>query len=486
MTALQGAGTPPPVRTGPAAEWRAVAAAALVAAAAAAAIPVPLPVGLGLAAVGGLLRRGALVVLAVALVVSGRADRAWSAQAVPPPDEWEGLVTLGGDPRPIGPGVVVEVIAGGRRYEAMAYGGAAGPLRRMLAGERIELRATVAPLPPDRPDLARRHLAGRMAVEGSGLRLPAAPVHRIANGLRRTLAGGLDHLPDDRRALVTGVVFGDDREQADADRDAFRAAGLSHLLAVSGQNVAFVLALAAPLLRRGTHRFRLPLTLVVLAGFGLVTRFEPSVLRATTMAGVAAVAAAGGRTAGGIRILASAVVAVLLVDPLLVGSVGFQLSVLASGGILVLAGPLAGALPGPGWFREAAAVTVAAQLAVAPRLVAFDPVPVVSLPANLLAVPAAGPMMTWGLTGGFAAGVLGGLPARLLHLPTDLLARWLQAVAHTSAAVPLGGLTVVHVAVLWAAAAVLLRRPGPGVRRATIGAVVLIVLHAALFGPVPR
>ena len=239
MTALQGAGTAPPVRPGPAAEWRAVAAAALVAAAAAAALPVPLPVGLGLAAVGGLLRRGVLVVLAVALVVSGRADRAWSAQAVPPPDEWEGLATLGADPRPIGPGVVVEVIAGGRRYEAMAYGGAAGPLRRMLAGERIELRSTVAPLPSDRPDLARRHLAGRMSVEGSGLRLPPAPVHRIANGLRRTLAGGLDHLPDDRRALVTGVVFGDDREQTDADRDAFRAAGLSHLLAVSGVNVRY-------------------------------------------------------------------------------------------------------------------------------------------------------------------------------------------------------------------------------------------------------
>lgn len=250
--------------------------------------------------------------------------------------------------------------------------------------------------------------------------------------------------------------------------------------------MAFVLALAAPLLRRGTHRLRLPLTLVVLAGFGLVTRFEPSVLRATTMAGVAAVAAAGGRTAGGIRVLALAVVTVLLIDPLLVGSAGFQLSVLASGGILVLAGPLAAALPGPGWFREAAAVTIAAQLAVAPRLVAFDPVPVVSLPANLLAVPAAGPMMTWGLTGGFAAGVLGGVPARLLHLPTDLLARWLQTVAHTSAAAPLGGLTAVHVAVLWAAAAVLLRRPGTGVRRATIGAIVLIVVHAALFGPVPR
>ena len=52
------------------------------------------------------------------------------------------------------------------------------------------------------------------------------------------------------RSLYTGLVIGDDREQPADLADAFRGAGLTHLLAVSGQNVAFALALAGPLLRR--------------------------------------------------------------------------------------------------------------------------------------------------------------------------------------------------------------------------------------------
>ncbi len=477
----------PALRPSPWSEWRPALAAAVVAVAAATAPPVPVALAAVPAVAGLVTRRVWLLVVAAAVVAGGRADAAWAAQAVSPPDRWDGVVTLGGDPQPVGPGLRVEVVADGRRYEAWAYGGAAGPLRRMLTGERVELAGRLEPLPPDRPDLGRRHLAGRLTVEASGTRLPAAAVHRFANGLRRTLAGGLSHLPADRQALITGVVYGDDRAQTEADRDAFRAAGLSHLLAVSGQNVAFVLAVAAPVLGRLSFRRRLPATLAVLALFGLVTRFEPSVLRATAMAGVAAWAAAGGRAAGGVRVLSLATIGVLLVDPLLVGSVGFQLSVLASGGILLFAAPVAARLPGPAWFREAAAVTLAAQLAVAPRLVAFGSVPVVSLPANLLAVPAAGPMMTWGLTGGLVAGVVGGPVAAVLHAPTDLLARWLRFVAASAASVPLGGLGPLHVALVWVGAAVAGRRgPASAPGRAALAGVALVVVHAALFGARPR
>src|SRR5436189_94520 len=77
--------------------------------------------------------------------------------------------------------------------------------------------------------------------------------------------------------------------------DDFRGAGLSHLLAVSGQNVAFVLALAGPMLRRLGLRVRLPATIAVIAFFALVTRFEPSVLRASAMAALAVTASTMGR-----------------------------------------------------------------------------------------------------------------------------------------------------------------------------------------------
>jgi competence protein ComEC len=468
-------------------EWRPLVAAAVVALGAASAVPVPPTAGAATALAGVVLRRTGVVVMGLTLLASGLAHQAWEGVRGQERAAWSGVVTLGSDPRPVGRGLRVEVRAGDRRYEAWAFGSAAGPVRRMLTGERIAMTGRIEPLPPDRPHLARRHLAGRLSVEATADRHPAAAVHRLANGLRRTLTAGLDHLPEPRRALVTGIVFGDDRLQSDTDRDAFRRSGLTHLLAVSGQNVAFVLAMAAPLLGRAPYRVRLPATLALLGLFGLVTRFEPSVLRATAMAGFAALAASRGRSAGGLRVLALAVIAVLLLDPLLVGSPGFQLSVAASGGILVLARPIAAALPGPGSLRQAVAVTVAAQVAVAPLLAAlFGPVPVASLPANVLAAPAAGPLMTWGLTAGLVAGVVGGPVAALLHVPTDLLARWLQAVGRAGAALPFGGLGPVHVAVLWAAAVVLVVRDDRRARALAVGSMAVILLHAAWFGPPPR
>ena len=125
-------------------------------------------------------------------------------------------------------------------------------------------------------------------------------------------------------------MFGDDRGQSVTTQHRFRASGLADLLAVSGQNVAFVLVAASPLLHRLGLRSRWIVTLLVLIVFGVITRFEPSVLRATAMACVAATAAMWGRYTTGVRIVSVAVISLLVVDPLLVWSPGFRLSVVAS------------------------------------------------------------------------------------------------------------------------------------------------------------
>lgn len=202
---------------------------------------------------------------------------------------------------------------------------------------------------------------------------------------------------------------------------------------------------------------RLAATVGVLAGFALLTRAEPSVLRATAMAGVAAVGTALGRPASTLRTLALGVTGVVLVDPLLVTSLGFRLSVAGAVGIVVGAGRLAEALPGPRWLATPLAVTLGAQAAVSPLLVAaFGSVPQASLPANLVAVPVAGPIMVWGLTAGLVAGVVGGRVAWLLHLPTRAMLAWLDGVATAAARWPLGDLRVGHLAALALAAAALL------------------------------
>ncbi|MBV8982087.1 MAG: ComEC/Rec2 family competence protein, partial [Acidimicrobiia bacterium] len=250
-------------------------------------------------------------------------------------------------------------------------------------------------------------------------------------------------------ALFLGFVLGDDRGQSPEIVEDFRGAGLTHLLVVSGENLAFALALVGPLLRRLSMGGRLAAAAAVLLFFGLLTRWEPSVLRAVAMVAVSMLAWAMGRPSSTLRLLALAVTALLVIDPLLVHSVGFLLSVGACTGIALLARPIADALPGPRPLADAVGVTAAAQLGVAPVLVpVFGGIPVASLVANLLAVPAAGPVMMWGIAAGIPAGVVGGVVARAVCIPTDLLIGWIAGVARWSSAAPLGQLGGVHVVVL--------------------------------------
>ena len=349
-----------------------------------------------------------------------------------------------------------------------------------LAGEWIHVTGTAVERPPGSDWLEARHVVGVLRVERVEWVSAGALPSRLANGLRRALVRGASSMSDDDRALFTGLVIGDDRDQRASDADAFRAAGLTHLLAVSGQNVAFVLALAAPLTRRLLLWPRLAVTLSMIVFFALVTRFEPSVLRASVMAGTAAWSATIGHPTRGIRLLALSVTGLVLVDPLLVHALGFALSASASAGILLLSGPLVRVLPGPHLLRTALAVTLAAQAGVAPiALVTFGPMPVASLPANVLAEPAAGWVMMWGLGAGLIAGWLDvGWLSAAIQVPNRLLINWIQWVATTVPRLVPGHVGVALAAALGTVtlAAVLLRRPAARALGATIVVVSLAVV----------
>jgi competence protein ComEC len=268
--------------------------------------------------------------------------------------------------------------------------------------------------------------------------------------------------------LAAGFLLGDTRDVDRPTVDEFRASGLSHLTAVSGANVALVLALVTPALRLFPVRGRAVAAVAVILLFATVTRFEPSVLRAAAMAGCALVGSFLGRPVASGRALCLAVAGLLLVDPFLVGSVGFRLSCGASAGLVLLAGPVARRLRGPRVVREAAGATLAAQVGVAPvALPVFGGLPLVSLPANVLAVPLAAPLTAYGLpaaiAGGLLAGRLPGLTA-LLAAPTGLLVTAVGAVASASARVPgtvdgRGALAAVAVVSVAAALHVQTRRP---------------------------
>jgi competence protein ComEC len=400
--------------------------------------------------------------VAAFLVAGALAHRAWAGATPLAPGPVHTEVTLLDDPAPARGAVRATVRLGRAHVELWARGGAAGQLRLRLAGERVVVSGSLQRLSPSvAMRLARRHIRGRLEVASVTGWRAGDPASRAANRIRRAVADGARALPSAERSLFLGFVLGDDRDQSEAVREMFRASGLAHLTAVSGQNVALTLLIVRPLLARLGLRARWLATLGVIAWFALLTRFEPSVLRASAMAGLATTATFLARPASTVRLLALAVTGLLLVDPLLVWSVGFWLSVGATAGIAVLSGPIARALPGPPSLAVAIGVTAGAQVGVAPvQLAVFGPLPLASIPANLLAVPVAGPVMVWGLPAGVVAGLLPDA-APLLHLPTLLGVRWIALVARLGQVAPLGSVGAVELvagAVTLVPAVLLVRR----------------------------
>jgi competence protein ComEC len=184
-----------------------------------------------------------------------------------------------------------------------------------------------------------------------------------------------------------------------------------------------------------------------------MTRFEPSVLRACAMAACSMLALAVGRPTAGLRALALAVIVLLCADPLLVHSIGFQLSCAASVGIAAFSVPIAARVPGPPVLRDTAGASLGAQLGVAPVLVlAFGAVPLMAVPANLVAAPFVGPLTISGLVSGVAGGIVrADVVGVAAGFPAYVCASAILAIAHTAARVPVA-LGALDVAVLAAVA----------------------------------
>jgi competence protein ComEC len=458
----------------------AIALACATAAGAFAARPLPLLVALAAGLVALLLRRPWALCVTAAVLASWLGARAWAGLEHPVLGPVAGVATLLSDP--VSERGITEVDArlGDRRVRLrVAHGGKrTAPLADALAGERVHVNGTAVALESWERHLRVRHIAERVRVRSLRVLGEADPIHRAANALRRTIETGARVLPARQRPIFHGMLYGDDREQAADIADDFRAAGLGHLLAVSGQNVAFVLLLVQPAARRLNLATRWVVVLATVGFFALLTRFEPSVLRASSMAAVAVSAAAFGRHVRPARALALAVVALVLIDPLIVHSLGFQLSTAATAAIVLVAPALVEVLPGPRAVADALAVTLAAQLGVAPLLLTtFGPVPVAALPANLLATPAAALVMVWGLPAGLVAGATTPEIAQVLHLPTRALVGWVLLVARTSALAPVAAFGWIPIVV--AAGAVVLLVGARNVRpRRTLRLGALLVVGA--------
>lgn len=278
-------------------------------------------------------------------------------------------------------------------------------------------------------------------LRGSAERAGAPPpLLAAADAVRRDFRNAASGLPGDGGDLLPGLAIGDTSSVSAALSDAMKTASLSHLTAVSGANCAIVVGLALALgAAAGLPRLvRLGVAALVLAAFVVVVTPEPSVIRAAVMAVVALIALATGRAARGFPLLCVAVVVLLTLNPWLSRSYGFALSVLATGGLLLLARPLAEVMARylPRGLALVLAVPLAAQLACQPVLLMLNPsLPVYGVAANLLAEPAAAPVTVLGLIACVAAPVFPPL-ATVVSAVAWLPASWIAAVATFFAGLP--------------------------------------------------
>ena len=229
---------------------------------------------------------------------------------------------------------------------------------------------------------------------------------RVRAWLARSLAPGVT---GERRAVLEGIVLGEDEGLSPELQDAFRASGLYHLLAVSGSNVMFV-ALGVLGLAWVVGLPRWAGELGALAGIGsyvLAVGAQPSVVRAGIAGALGSIAWLAARPKDRWHVLLVGALILLAWNPYTLFDAGFQLSFAAVVAIFVAVPPARRLLEGypvPRRLGEAVAVSVACGLATAPVLwLQFGRIPLYSVPANAMAAPVVAPLLALSFAAALAA-----------------------------------------------------------------------------------
>lgn len=307
----------------------------------------------------------------------------------------------------------------------------------------------------------------------------------VADRLRAAIADGLSSgVSGERRAVLLGIVLGEDEGLDDHLRADFRASGLYHLLAVSGQNVALVaggVLLLAWLL--GVPRMAGQVgALTAIVGYVMAVGAQPSVIRAGVAGCLASLAWICARERDRWWFLLLGALVLLVWSPYNLLDPGFQLSFSAVAAIFVAVPPIMSRLEGypiPRALAGTLAVSAACGLATAPiLLLQFGSVPAYSILSNALAAPVVAPLLGIGLA---AAAVDPVLPdvAAVLTWVDGWLAAYLVLCAHAVASLPHARLPTAQalgVTAALVAGAVVLRRLRPRPRMIALAVCVAALL----------
>ena len=228
------------------------------------------------------------------------------------------------------------------------------------------------------------------------------PRIEFIEGLRDVFLFRAQGVNPDAKALVGGLAIGERDLLSPEMAENMKTLSLTHLVAVSGANLAIVMGVvylltAACALSRNT---RFITALLVMVAYVLVVGPESSVLRSATMATFVVIGLWLGRGTKPIISLAWAVIFLLAIDPGLATDFGFSLSALATVGLLTMALPIYYWLSRymPRLIAIGIAASFSAQLATTPVLLMLQPsIPIYSVLANLIVEPVVAPVTVLGI-----------------------------------------------------------------------------------------
>lgn len=271
-------------------------------------------------------------------------------------------------------------------------------------------------------------------------------LYRFKYVLLRSLARVL---PEPHASLAGGLVFGGKRSLPRSVLDDFRTAGLVHIVVLSGYNITIVAVALMALLARLPLRVRLVLGAIAMILFGVMVGGGATVIRSVLMALIALLARALGREYRVHRALIAALVMMVWWSPkVLVFDVGFQLSFIATAGLIYgvpIVTPWVSWVPARFGFQEIVATTIAAQIAVLPLLMyAIGELSLVSLPVNILVLPMVPLVMATGVATAFL-GVVLRPPALLFGFVTYFLLSYMFFVVNVATAIPFAAVSVPHI-----------------------------------------
>ncbi|MEN3317193.1 MAG: competence protein ComEC [Mycobacterium sp.] len=310
----------------------------------------------------------------------------------------------------------------------------AAEFAELTAGRPASFRARIGR--PTRRDLT----VAVLSATGEPKLGEAAPIDRVAHDIRAGFADAArTALPADQAAMLPALVLGDTSTLTLQTTEAFRAAGLTHLTAVSGANVTIVCGAVLMTAALLGPRLSVAMAALALVAFVIVVQPSASVLRAAVMGAITLLAVVSHRRRQAIPVLSASVIMLMIAAPELAVDVGFALSVSATAALVVIAPAWSQRLVARGWPKppaDAVSVAVAAQLVTAPLVAGISGTfSVVSVVANL-AVAAVIPPITVVGTAAAALCPLWPSGAHLLIRFTGPELWWLLGVARCAAAVP--------------------------------------------------